>query len=163
MSAREQDPDTVSKVGQNWSGRQGSKASESHTCREDILSTQLPKRSSAIYHLSLSNTLLPLLQLYEDTGSTGGCLPGPYCLPHATCLLPASLSFSFPECQPGTLWSRPGCQLGHARYTQWDPCGSLARPESLAHVCQSHSETIPPGPAGRRLCTMDEGSPGDTC
>lgn len=54
---------------------------------------------------------------------------------------------------PDASWGTRGTHNG-------DPCGSLARLESLAHVYQSHSETTPPGPAGRRLCTMDEGSPG---
>lgn len=73
-------------------------------------------------HLNLSITLLLLLQLYEDPASIGGLSPSPpYCLPPATCLLPASLSFSLPERQRGPLWSRPGCQLGHSRYTQWGP------------------------------------------
>uniref|UniRef100_A0A8C6I4Z0 Actin-binding LIM protein 2 n=1 Tax=Mus spicilegus TaxID=10103 RepID=A0A8C6I4Z0_MUSSI len=51
---------------------------------------------------------------------------------------------------PDASWGTRGTHNG-------DPRGSLAWPESLAHVDQSHSETTPPGPAGRRLCTMDEG------
>lgn len=54
---------------------------------------------------------------------------------------------------PDASWGTRGTHNG-------DLCESLARPESLAHVYQSHSETTPPGPAGRRLCTIDQRFPG---
>lgn len=40
---------------------------------------------------------------------------------HQSSLPPAALSLSLPECQSGPLWSRPGCQLGHARYKTRGP------------------------------------------
>lgn len=52
-------------------------------------------------------------------------------------------SLSLPECQSGPLWSRPGCQLGHARYTERGPCGSLAGAGVANTFHKSPSETAP--------------------
>uniref|UniRef100_A0A2I3M8J2 Actin binding LIM protein family member 2 n=1 Tax=Papio anubis TaxID=9555 RepID=A0A2I3M8J2_PAPAN len=45
------------------------------------------------------------------------------------------------QCQSGPLWSRPGCQLGHARYTERGPCGSLAGAGVANTFHKSPSET----------------------
>lgn len=71
-----------------------------------------------------------------------------------------SLSLSlFQNANLAPCGSDPDASWGTRGTHNWGPLWSLARPESLAHVYQSHSETTPPGPAGRRLCTLDEGSP----
>ncbi|XP_078223736.1 actin-binding LIM protein 2 isoform X19 [Callithrix jacchus] len=61
------------------------------------------------------------------------------------------------QCQSGPLWSRPGCQLGHARYTEWGPCGSLAGAgvADLFHKCRS--ETTRPRLRECRAETSGEG------
>ena len=75
-----------------------------------------------------------------------GAATRPYNLP------PAALSLSLPERQSGPLWSRPGCQLGHARYKTRGPPWVPGWGRGHLHGSMSVILTrAPPGPAGKRL------------
>lgn len=106
-----------------------------------VLTFQSPALPSGC-HLNLSITLHFLLQLCEDPASIGGLSPSP---PTARPLQPAScrpLSLSlFQNANVAPCGADPDASWGTRGTHNGDPCGSLARPESLAHVYQSHSET----------------------
>lgn len=86
---------------------------------------------------------LPPLTPTPGAGQNQGATTRPCNLP------PAALSLSLPECQSGPFWSRPGCQLGHARYKTRGPPWVSGWGRGLLRVSMSLIlGRAPPGPAG---------------